>query len=279
MDLGETVVDRPYLETVRALHQTVVALRSALEQSRSEILELKQRAWPDETLEKALKNLSIENHVLRSNLLKSKENDDVPLKSPQKHVKILTPPLVDSPRTEESSPKVPETASNNLIEISIAVEKLSSKKVSQSLENITIVNYPTTSTPVKKLGISKTLSFSNIFSSEMTDYRDDANSTSASPRHNMLTSRTISSPMNVSSSPNISVTEAGSLNLHNSVTLENAQSEPMLQNRSSNDLDQNEEVDDIELIFTTEETKDSDFKEELVPIETDGLNRVSASII
>lgn len=34
-----------------------------------------------------------------------------------------------------------------------------------------------------------------------------------------------------------------------------------------NDLDLNEEVDDIELIFTTDETKDSDFKEQLVSID------------
>lgn len=37
---------------------------------------------------------------------------------------------------------------------------------------------------------------------------------------------------------------------------------------SQNELDQGEEVDDIELIFTTDDTKDSDFKEELVSIET-----------
>lgn len=37
---------------------------------------------------------------------------------------------------------------------------------------------------------------------------------------------------------------------------------------SQNDLDQGDEVDDIELIFTTDDTKDSDFKEELVSIES-----------
>lgn len=59
----------PGLDTIRALHQTVVALRAALEESKSEILELKSKAWPVETVQEALRNLSLENHVLRRKLL------------------------------------------------------------------------------------------------------------------------------------------------------------------------------------------------------------------
>lgn len=48
---------------------------------------------------------------------------------------------------------------------------------------------------------------------------------------------------------------------------------PQIRGASSHsNLEQNEEVDDIELIFTTDETNESDFKEELVPIESNDSN-------
>lgn len=60
------------LETVRALHQTVVALRAALEQSRSELFELRVKVHANsnnkvyaDTIEK----LALENHVLRERVL------------------------------------------------------------------------------------------------------------------------------------------------------------------------------------------------------------------
>lgn len=67
MDHGEG--RGPGLETIRALHQTVVALRAALEESKSEILQLKSKAWPVDTVQEALRTLSLENHVLRRKLL------------------------------------------------------------------------------------------------------------------------------------------------------------------------------------------------------------------
>lgn len=57
------------LDAIRALHQTVIALRTALEESKSEILELKSKAFPIETVQDALRALSIENHVLRQKLV------------------------------------------------------------------------------------------------------------------------------------------------------------------------------------------------------------------
>lgn len=63
------------LDTVRALHQTVVSLRAALEQSRSEIIELKTKAWPLESVENVIKSLSIENHILRQKII-DKEFDE-----------------------------------------------------------------------------------------------------------------------------------------------------------------------------------------------------------
>lgn len=68
------------LETVRALHKTVVSLRQALEQSRSEILELKNKGSPLKPVEEVLKNLSIENHILRQKIVCYEGKDSVDTK-------------------------------------------------------------------------------------------------------------------------------------------------------------------------------------------------------
>lgn len=69
MEYGEAQGKGVGLETVRALHQTVTALRKALEESKNEILELKSQAWPVDSVQETLKNLSVENHILRRKLL------------------------------------------------------------------------------------------------------------------------------------------------------------------------------------------------------------------
>lgn len=69
MEYGEGQGKGVGLETVRALHQTVTALRKALEESKNEILELKSQAWPVDSVQETLKNLSVENHILRRKLL------------------------------------------------------------------------------------------------------------------------------------------------------------------------------------------------------------------
>lgn len=68
--------ERHSLDTVRALHQTVVSLRNALEQSRNELDSLRQqvKGKVDPILyEKTIEKLSLENHVLRQRVL-SNEN-------------------------------------------------------------------------------------------------------------------------------------------------------------------------------------------------------------
>lgn len=58
------------LDTVRALHETVVALRSALETSKVELEELRASSNPDpEVLRQTVERLSLENHVLRERVL------------------------------------------------------------------------------------------------------------------------------------------------------------------------------------------------------------------
>lgn len=227
MDIGEIAVESgPCLDTVRALHQTVVALRTALERSRNEILELKRRSWPKHPLENVLNNLS---------------QDDG-----GKHVRICTPSSLTDPRhvyqTCTSQNFRNDQGAHPFVDISISIEKVSPRRISSSLDNLAVP---------KSLSVSKTFSYSNI------PRKMNENLT---PR---LSTRAMSSPLNVSSSPNIS--DCQNISTNNGLPLENAQSEPTLPHEL-------EEVDDIELIFTTDETRDSDFKEELVPIDQDVQN-------
>lgn len=199
----------PCLDTVRALHQTVVSLRAALEQSRSEILELRDKAWPLETVESALRALSIENHVLRRKILESNVQNDCKNK---KHVTIASPPVVASPKRNKCG--------------GVLV-----KNKSRSLESL--------STTIKHLSISKTVSYSNINDNTMMN-------NSSESRENSVENE----------NPTVTITQARS-------SVDNSQT----------DLDQDQEVDDIELIFTTDDTKESDFKEQLVSIETEESNK------
>lgn len=247
MELGGGISrNGPCLDTVRALHQTVVSLRAALEQSRSEILELKDKAWPLESVENALRALSIENHVLRRKIVEKNLNfnkkeeplENVKAIAEKKHVKIV------SPR------KIPDIFES---EIKINVENLSPRKVSQSLENLTLLRSPNKHSNAKKLSISKTLSFSNITDckikkfklcgTKMSEEKEDSNATS-----------------------------------NNENDADFAQTDRSVEN-SQTELDQEQEVDDIELIFTTDDTKDSDFKEQLVSIDAGESNDETAKLL
>lgn len=253
MELGGGISrNGPCLDTVRALHQTVVSLRAALEQSRSEILELKDKAWPLESVENALRALSIENHVLRRKIIEKnsnfneKEVEEKPLenvkaiaeKGEKKHIKIVSPRKIRD---------------NFEPEIKINVQNLSPRKVSQSLENLTLLRSPRKHSNAKKLSISKTVSFSNITdckieqftfcSTKMSEEKEDSNAASNNEKNADFA--------------------------RNNRSVENSQTE----------LDQEQEVDDIELIFTTDDTKDSDFKEQLVSIDAGESNDETAKLL
>lgn len=66
------------LDTVRALHETVVSLRTALEKSRNEINELKTKtnAFDYCSVENVIQSLTIENHVLRQKIIDDKNNNN-----------------------------------------------------------------------------------------------------------------------------------------------------------------------------------------------------------
>ncbi|CAG9856350.1 unnamed protein product [Phyllotreta striolata] len=202
MEHGGECRREPSLETVRALHQTVVALRAALEESKSEILKLKNSSSnPKEAV-------TLENRLLKEppeDQASEAQNELGKEESTGKKVTI-------------ASPK--RSTGNIEARISIKRESTSPTTATQSLESLTILK-----SPLQSFTLTKTFNFSR--SSSRIDRKFNRNV-------NEMTDKDQSSN---STEPN------------------------------QNDLDQTEEVDDIELIFTTDETKESDFKEQLVSID------------
>lgn len=238
MDFGEAIARSSGLNTVRALRQTIIALREALEQSKSDILDLKSKTWPEDSVPE----LSIDNHVLNNQIVNvntecqtekpeenlspfiEQEQNVEPPEKPSKKVTIVTPTL----------PEIKERCFHLETKISI---KSKNNRTSRSLESLTVLKSPIQAG--HKVSFKKTLSFSNLASVKR------------------------------------EVTVQGFVNNKNtemSVSRDNSEDTPYDENLLSpqNDLDQ--EVDDIELIFTTDDTKDQDFKEELVPIDATGSN-------
>ncbi|KAJ8916856.1 hypothetical protein NQ315_005863 [Exocentrus adspersus] len=323
MDHGEGRA--PGLDAIRALHQTVVALRAALEESRSEILELKSKVWPVDAVEEALRSLTIENHVLRRKVLNywdleksdkaiatenatPHEESDVPNLDPDKQVvtgnpeekvprnstenlqqlesikKIYSP--YESPQLSQSSgnlnleqhkdqleninatfihpqkkrvtiisPKRASKKTKRKIEATIKVKavSVSTRQISKSLESLTVIKSPLESS--KKLSFSKTFSFSNLATQVKRDFNFDINQDFSmtdkkgggrKPRETDLLEET-------------SIAEESQC--------------------PENDLEQAEEVDDIELIFTTDDTKESDFKEQLVSIDAGESTQEASNIL
>ncbi|CAH0564490.1 unnamed protein product [Brassicogethes aeneus] len=278
MDRGNDVlVKGPSLDSVRALHQTVVALREALEQSKNEILELKSKAWPTNAVEETLRALSLENHVLRRKLLEknvrnneineSEQNQQIQSSQEIKVKSVKRELILDSvpesskelsksvdhfPSSKELSDNItkkvkhkrvtiisPKRSPNRQIEAKVLIrtESKSPTKLSRSLESLTILKSPRNNSG--KLEFSKTVSFSNIskVTRELTFFN-----------HKM----------------------------DNNIQKSNNKEFP---NDLQSPNDDNDEVDDIELIFTTEDTKDSDFKGQLVSIDAGDSNVEQANLL
>ncbi|CAG9767221.1 unnamed protein product [Ceutorhynchus assimilis] len=248
MDFGGAVRQSGGLETVRALHQTIVALRQALEQSKNEILELKTKSWPSNSVQELIQALSIENHVLRRQIVDAnksptkelaEEDSDHQFADADETEDIQEVKQADDAHQEQSKPKKVTIISPKSspirkpiqLETRITIKaKKRSKKQSKSLESLTVIK----SDLDKKVSFTKTISFSNLASVNREIRFDD-------------------------NQPTMSVSRENSEETEN-----NRYDEQLLS--PQNDLDQ--EVDDIELIFTTDDTKDQEFKEELVPIDS-----------
>ncbi|VEN49059.1 unnamed protein product, partial [Callosobruchus maculatus] len=285
------------LDAIRALHQTVIALRTALEESKSEILELKSKAWPIETVHDALTALTIENAALKRKIVqagfKDTHNKAVPAvgrgheeagigareqsvdndvtdeyvdgkiihqthkdrgsgttNSSEQHKLYPSSEPVRLKKVHIVSPKVSPKKTRRNFETKISVKAETSRAVqaSRSLESLTVIKSPLEGS--KHFSFSKTFSFSDLSTNIQREFNFDVKmgdrNQNAQAQQNAIES---------------SIDE---------------EEEEVLS--PQNDLDQADEVDDIELIFTTDDTKESDFKEQLVSIDA-GENLQEASNI
>ncbi|XP_014609906.1 PREDICTED: uncharacterized protein LOC106789888 [Polistes canadensis] len=95
------------LDVVRALHQTVISLRSALDSSREELRRLKESVgeFSEEKYVEVVERLALENHVLRRKILSRStdfSNDAATSPQPPSHQPRFVPLQVEDP-TEQSS--------------------------------------------------------------------------------------------------------------------------------------------------------------------------------
>lgn len=144
-----------------------------------------------------------------------------------KKVRVVTPK--SSPRNKKRK-----------LEAKILIKAESIKKnISKSLESLTIIKSPLEKN--KSVSFSKSLNFSGLSKNVKREFKFDVD------EEVKMTERKYNDKQ---------PTENDIVAKSNNGMVD-----------SQNDLDQGEEVDDIELIFTTDDTKESDFKEELVSIE------------
>ncbi|XP_050347496.1 uncharacterized protein LOC126771582 isoform X1 [Nymphalis io] len=125
-----------HLDTVRSLHQTVVSLRTALEVSKNELKELKEKYQEhSRCIEYAdvIEKLTLENHILRRKII---DSDDIGNKSHQNfNLKVSYTPKGDKIDDSYRSEVLIKTASTDGVVEDIN-NKLSELKSSENLEEI-----------------------------------------------------------------------------------------------------------------------------------------------
>lgn len=256
------------VDTVRALHQTVVSLRAALEQSRLEIEELKERVWSSETCEIVLQNLSVENHVLRQRII---DVNDLKENTTQTSLPYISTPA------EESKEILGDNDSNNNDNPQIIITdtqpikstrfNLNYEKAEELAINKDELNSPISQISPRLLNISQEeeliklpISTEEILSSSPKKSKKKARATAKEtknkPRQTIVTVNvTLKSPKK---SKELKMEEENP-------NPQDAETNKEMEQKESDDTE-GEEVDDIELIFTTDDTTTSVIKEELVSI-------------
>ncbi|XP_063972849.1 uncharacterized protein LOC135160340 [Diachasmimorpha longicaudata] len=132
----------PGLDVVRALHQTVISLRSALDSSRAELRRLREIVgdFRTENYAEAVERLSLENHVLRRRILDKDNNpsinDDTPVTpgpESRSNANPTTPVLLISEHPSEARTTMDE-ADSSVPEIKESAEKEEVDKSSEIVE-------------------------------------------------------------------------------------------------------------------------------------------------
>lgn len=132
-----------HLDTVRALHQTVVSLRTALETSKIELKELKDKYKKHSQCDDyadVIEKLSLENHILRRKIIDSGQNfsdDDFNINTSNIKLEVTYSPKPESPGTEVyGSPlKIETSSTEDNIECEEEAESIDSETDSEYKDN------------------------------------------------------------------------------------------------------------------------------------------------
>ncbi|KAH0564413.1 uncharacterized protein LOC123272816 [Cotesia glomerata] len=261
----------PGLDVVRALHQTIISLRSALDSSREELRRLREIVgdFRGESYVETVERLSLENHVLRRRILdgvKTEAIKDVSISSAEAAARSklqLSPVLIIEDLSETSQPVMstvmdtePENTPKDLdqAESQINVEQPSITEENKD-ENTSVVVI--TESP-------KTLQREQI----TPEVNENKEKESVDVLDAPATSKEIYEPVDLLDVPDKDPEDMSLRSVSdgdNSVISENPQLlTPEVKQESENE---SEELDDIELIFTTEEScRDVGLQEDLVSI-------------
>ncbi|KAK3911443.1 Dynactin, 150 kDa isoform [Frankliniella fusca] len=224
------------LETVRALHQTVVALRSALEQSRSELFELRVKVHSNSNTKvyaDTIEKLALENHILRERVLASR----------------IGRAMEEQANACESTPT---SSSEPVREQSIAVEPVDRNTESKEAEDDALL-------PTKAETVSESEEKDPIRNEEKEENPEyEAGVRLDTGEHQNISEK--SSPAEEEQLENDKLSGAQECDNEDQIN----GIKPKTNEESDNE---SEELDDIELIFTTEETKELGvMQEDLVSI-------------
>ncbi|XP_050588579.1 uncharacterized protein LOC126921237 isoform X1 [Bombus affinis] len=305
----------PGLDVVRALHQTVISLRSALDSSREELRRLKQSVgdFSGESYVDVVERLALENHVLRRKILsRNSEFSSDAATSPPPQARLFSlavedvkdlseqagvlmdasrdkvdtedmaeaPKPVVEPRTDSNTSgngEIPDLQSRTVEKVPNSHVESSSK--SESRNQVSKCTMSRDATVVKsQAGISGVSSDDTVKSGTSNDL--------ASALTNRRSKDVEAEDGNAAQVDHLEVPEKDLEDLSlksvsdgdNSVFSDNPDTQVLQQHQRQNQLadqpkpndqseNESEELDDIELIFTTDETcRDLGLQEDLVSI-------------
>ncbi|XP_044737827.1 uncharacterized protein LOC123299626 [Chrysoperla carnea] len=153
--IGQILPNTVGLDTVRALHQTVVSLRAALENSQVELSRLRDKIKHRAEYRDAIEKLSIENHILRRKIIQNEDSSNEQicmagtneLTSPNLNKNATTPSEdIPTPRRPElnSIPTIelPDTdKSEKSLEFQQSNQSKSNLSIERDLENLSLKSY------------------------------------------------------------------------------------------------------------------------------------------
>ena len=231
------------LETVRALHQTVVALRAALEQSRSELFELRVKvnsSSGNKVYTETIEKLALENHILRERVLIS--------------------------RTMEDSKEVRDCSSLPTDPVPMTLgEQPSDSSEQQETQDIKLSNpRDTIDSGVERIEIPSEIATPGKIEDDIKASTQEAVNVTGSDaeRHGVDEKVTDTHPISDSTGHVTLVNDE-----YSSKRDESTENIDEIKQKSQESDNESEELDDIELIFTTEETKELGLmQEDLVSI-------------